>query len=325
MQSVINDLFDNVFVINMERSPDRLLYMSKHLGSKNIKWTRIEAIDGNNLTNYQIENEVGTSCQKFCSRGMIGCALSHKKIWQTVLNSNLENAIIMEDDIRILDDYEGILKNAMDQLPQDWDILLLGCGGLCNKGSKSNDVSDFIFSLFQDYKNTNKFESPNLFIPELPTGFYCYAVSKNGCKKLLETIDKVKYHIDYQVANNFETINIYAIHPKIVKLSNRKSTINELNFPKSFNCILDKIKDSNGVPYSWYMNLTFFQWFGIPFNIWSLVFIILGMGLKKYGQIRELIILIFLLELIHFDKSLLYNLVYVIIGYILSFIITLNK
>lgn len=313
----------------MKRSPDRLKYMRDHLGSKGIEWSHFDAIDGNELNDEEINREVGSLCQTFCTKGIIGCALSHKRIWQKVINENLNNAIIMEDDIVISDNYENILMDAMSQLPSDWDILLLGCGGLCNKDNKSTDVSSFIFGLIQPYKNnnvTNKAKAKNgtdtsIFIPELPTGFYCYAVSKKGCKKLLTIIDKIHYHIDYQVANEFDKINIYAVDPKIVKLKRTKSTINQLNFPKSFNCILDKVEDSNGVPYSWYMNLVLFQWFGIPFNIWSIIFIVLGMGLQKYSQIRELIILIFLLELIRFDRSLIYNLIYVIIGYTISIFI----
>ena len=322
----------------MKRSPDRLEYMRDHLRSKGIEWIRFDAVDGNELNNEIINQEVGPLCQTFCTKGMIGCALSHKRIWQRVIQENLNSAIIMEDDIVISDNYEDILKEALSQLPSDWDILLLGCGGLCNKDNKSTDVSSFIFGLIQPYKNSknnknnknsskilnNKGNQIRVFTPELPTGFYCYAVSKKGCKKLLNIIHKIHYHIDYQVANEFDEINIYAIDPKIVKLNRSKSTINQLNFPKSFNCILDKVEDSNGVPYSWYMNLVLFQWLGIPFNIWSIIFIILGMGLQKYSQIRELIILIFLLELIRIDKSLIYNLIYVIIGYIVSVFIRKN-
>lgn len=325
----MNNFFDKVFVINMKRSSDRLQYMRNHLASRGIEWSRFEAVDGNKLDNQEIKQEIGFLCQTFCTPGMIGCALSHKRIWEKVLEENLNNALIMEDDIIISNDYENILSQSMSELPCDWDVLLLGCGGLCNNKNKSTDVSSFIFGLIQPYKNHKKLKlsekqnqnSIHIFIPEFPTGFYCYAVSKKGCEKLLNISNKIHYHIDYQVATEFDKINIYAINPKLVKPRVGKSTINEINFPKSFNCILDKIEDSNGIPYSWYMNLTLFQWFGIPFNIWSIIFIVLGMGIKKYGQIRELIILIFLLELIRFDKSLIYNLIYVILGHMFSFML----
>lgn len=317
MSSVFNQIFDKVYVINMEKSHDRLQYITNHLNEKNIKWERFNAIDGKKIQNDQLETNVGKLCQNFCSKPMIGCALSHKTLWQTVLDNNLQSALIMEDDVEILDDYTQTIINAWKQLPSDWDILLLGCAGLCNKNGY-NDVSNFLFNIVQPFKNKKSINCKNIFIPDFPTGFFCYAVSKNGCKKLLDIIDKVNYHVDYQVSNNFDRINIYAIDPKIVFISHQPSTINEIAFPKSINKILDNVKDSNRIPYSWYMNLTIFQWFGIPFNLWSLIFIILGFGTKRFIQIQNLIILIFLLELIYFDKSLIYNLIYVIIGYTLA-------
>lgn len=314
---MINKYFDKVFVINLDRSPDRLENISKHLKSKNIIWSRFPAIDGQNISNSDIENEVGFLCRKFCSKSMIGCALSHKNIWKVALQQNLDKVLIMEDDIEFTDNYSQILQDAWKQLPNDWDILLLGCGGLCNK-NKYSDFSEFLFNIIQPFKNQKTFNSKNIFIPELPTGFYCYAVSKRGCEKLLNIVEKINYHIDYQVSKNYDDLNIYAINPKIVYLTDTPSTIQQNSFPKSINYVLSNIKDSNKIPYSWYTNLVMFEWLGIPFNLWSIIFIILGMGVNRSIQIQNLIVLVFLLEFVYFDKSLIYNLIYVLIGFTLS-------
>lgn len=90
-------------VINLDRSRDRLDFISKQFKALNIPFTRIAAIDGNNLDEEIISkcNSDYQNClrKKLLSLGEIGCFLSHRACWEFLLRSNEKWAFIAEDDI----------------------------------------------------------------------------------------------------------------------------------------------------------------------------------------------------------------------------------
>lgn len=319
--SIINNIFKKTYVINLSQSHDRLIDMKNHLDSNYITWERFDAIDGNKLSKDEIEKNTTFMCKTLCSKQMIGCALSHKKLWEKIVDEDVDNALIIEDHIVFKEGFESILENAWKELPSDWDILFLGCGGLCDKNGYQ-DVSSVLFNLIKPYKNNKSIKKNNIIIPELPTGLYCYAISNKGCKKLLKRINKINFHIDYQISSNHDYINIYAVYPKLINLTRAKSIINTFNFPKSINKILNMFNDSNGITYSWYMNFTLFEIGNIPFNLWSFIFIFIGFIFLKYENVKIAMFILLLIEILHGIeiKSLTFLTLYLYIGIIFSFI-----
>ena len=97
-------LFDNVFIINLQRDISRRENMIMQLKQHNIcDYEFIEAIDGQseNLDKYDftvIPNWVEPFTNKIMTKGEIGCALTHYNIWKKMVNEKLENVLILEDD-----------------------------------------------------------------------------------------------------------------------------------------------------------------------------------------------------------------------------------
>jgi GR25 family glycosyltransferase involved in LPS biosynthesis len=57
-----------------------------------------------------------------------GCFLSHVKLWQEIMDSNLPHGIILEDDVRISSNFSMRFHSLLHSLPVSWDLLYLnGC------------------------------------------------------------------------------------------------------------------------------------------------------------------------------------------------------
>lgn len=323
MSNIINRAYDKVYVINMEKSKTRMEKIDKLLRHENIVYSRFNAIDGSKLTYDEISKISTPLCSKLCSKSIIGCALSHISIWKETNKYKYNSVLILEDDISFSPNYKENLRKSIEQLPNDWDILFLGCGGLCSK-TETNDLSTIIYRMIQHNINNKKISNdlPNIFIPKSPTGLYGYAVSKSGCEKLLKLITNINYHIDYQLASQHNNLNIYAVYPKCIYPNTDDSTISLNRFPNSLNKLLDKFKDTNNIQYSWYTNLIILEIGGVPVNLWSIIFLLLGFFSIRLKTIRYLLLALLIIELPYLNRSYIYNLIYMIIGLSLGLITT---
>lgn len=118
------------YIINLDRSPDRLQYLSKSLDKLSFPKHRISAVDGKLLSPEDVASKVDlTSYKKFLNNtpnlGTIGCYLSHIKTWAEFIKSDYEFALILEDDIAF---DANILENVVIELTNNkhlWDINLL--------------------------------------------------------------------------------------------------------------------------------------------------------------------------------------------------------
>ena len=103
-----------IFVINLDRRPDRLQTISQTLDALGLEWQRITAIDGQDP---QLDAQV--DWKKFHAysqylpvrRGPIGCYLSHRKVWQKIVDDNLQQALILEDDVAPLESWDSAILN----------------------------------------------------------------------------------------------------------------------------------------------------------------------------------------------------------------------
>lgn len=85
----------------MDKSKDRLENMEKQIPKLGRQFKRIPAVDGSKLSKKQLKKYTTKFCRYFCSKSMIGCFLSHKKTWQTIVNNNDAYALILEDDCHL--------------------------------------------------------------------------------------------------------------------------------------------------------------------------------------------------------------------------------
>lgn len=122
------------YVINLNRAPERKSHMKKILsGIKNIELEWIEAVDGKNLNIREINEVFDTKkfknkYRRYPRPGEIGCILSHRKCFTSLLNSNSDYALILEDDIffrQINCDLSNIIQKSF---PINYPTVLLLSG-----------------------------------------------------------------------------------------------------------------------------------------------------------------------------------------------------
>ena len=114
---------DHIVWINLEKSINRFNGMKKLLKNIKIDNTRIEAIDGNNLGLYKIENYIENNN---LSNYEIACTLSHIKSINYLNNINGKYFLICEDDISLknLKYFKINLEDIIVKCPE-FDILLI--------------------------------------------------------------------------------------------------------------------------------------------------------------------------------------------------------
>ena len=294
---------DQVYFINLDRRQDRLEKIQKELKRVGLlnRSTRIPAVDGKtlDLNNYEDHN-FSQICANFCTKSLIGCALSHISTWKKFYNeTSFDNVLILEDDafFDINSSFDNFLSKNEELLPKDFDILYLG-------GFIGNDTDTALMSkmilLLQGYTNFNSTKHSKkvndlIIKPHYPLGLHGYVLSRKGAEKLLDLSKEIYNHIDIQLANNiFEgNLNAYSFKNPIIYQETCIVTTDNADyiFPVIINKILDKFKYNNSQSIGYLMNVTSYEIPGIklPLNLYFLVALIIGIGLvlsKRFNPLR---------------------------------------
>jgi hypothetical protein len=114
----LNKVFDRIFIITIPSFTDRINNMKKRL--EGVDYEFFYGAYGGDLdvTPYR---EVGSRL----TRGQLSCALSHYRIYEKIVNENIQNALILEDDCDFNDHIFNI-ENYTNQLPDEYSVFYLG-------------------------------------------------------------------------------------------------------------------------------------------------------------------------------------------------------
>lgn len=110
------NFFDKKICINLEKRKDRLERSLQVFKNFNIDVEIFKAIDGNTLINPTITIPIGN----------YGLNKTSEKIFEECIELNINNVLIFEDDVELHDDFHLILNQALNQLPEDWEMLYFG-------------------------------------------------------------------------------------------------------------------------------------------------------------------------------------------------------
>ena len=113
------------YLINLDRSPERLEYSAQEFKKHGIEYERVQAIDGQDLDINDYPQATANSAYYHTplSANEVACYLSHIKCLELFLASDAEHALITEDDFRFLRDPTCCL-NILAKV-QNWDIVKL--------------------------------------------------------------------------------------------------------------------------------------------------------------------------------------------------------
>lgn len=117
-----------IFLINLDRSPERLDMQQKQFDERGLTFTRIPAVDGSTI---DPSKEPGFDNLGYRRRhgktpnaNEIGCYLAHMRAIDAFMHCGAEFGIILEDDGALMDGFEDVIE-ALTAKPKLWDVVKL--------------------------------------------------------------------------------------------------------------------------------------------------------------------------------------------------------
>ena len=212
----------HIFVINLKERKDlldKIEYLFEYI--KNNTEIKIRIIEGINIIEEVKQNPLefnkflkdgtislganGMRKNKFSLLGEIGCYLSHKKCWNTIISENLQDTLILEDGIHFDKDRFKTHSKVFKKLKKEYDILFVN-------------------------KEMNVFNEQNAICG---VGTQGYILSNSGAKKLLLNCKSMYLPIDLQIRHLCNTNKLnYLFSPYFVERNNdRTSSIGDKHIP----------------------------------------------------------------------------------------------
>ncbi len=180
------DEFPPVFVINLEHSADRRAAMITRLDPLHINYTFFKAVNGHELDIDTLPAYAKTRRRllfgRDLSKGEIGCLLSHKAIYQHMVDKNIDKAIVLEDDVSIEPDFPQVIREIIKS-PVKWDVIRFLAY------EKVQKIGRDIFALPS---------KPHVLarIPTTSGGAYCYMINQKAARELLRHMQKNALPVD---------------------------------------------------------------------------------------------------------------------------------
>jgi len=120
-----------IFVTNLPWSTDRKAHIQQQLSGKGLDFEFVDCVIGKELT----EAEIGDRCdidrirelnknEEWFNRGIIGCSLTSQNIHRTIVERNLETAMLMEDDVLLPDNFGQVIADC-ERIIEPGDVILL--------------------------------------------------------------------------------------------------------------------------------------------------------------------------------------------------------
>lgn len=174
----VNDFFDKVVVINLDRRTDRMEKLGPQLEELGIEYERFSAIDA---------KELGIS-------PIVAGTMSHVAVMKKYEG---EKVLILEDDALFCENFNEKFAEAIETIPADWDVLYLGALLPKNTGKVipvNNHWAKQVFS----------------------TGTQAYCVLPFRAKHFIENLDGYEWYIDIGMRTFGEPFNCLIAQPNLV-------------------------------------------------------------------------------------------------------------
>ena len=200
-----------IYLINLDRNADRLESFIAQFIMSDLRYKqfqRITAVDGRDIENIQdivsdvayqeimqIEKTGYRTKHYQLTRGAIGCFMSHMKAFELISMGDDDYGLVFEDDVIIDTHILKRLNKLMSSIPNDYDVLLLGCQCIqCDKYDVYFDAHKFFLT-------------------------HCYIIKKASAARLYMLLkkDKIKQQIDSELSDmaTSGSIKIYCLREKL--------------------------------------------------------------------------------------------------------------
>jgi len=207
-----------VFLINLDKSTERLDSAKEQFEQIGLAFERISAIYGPDLTEQELLSHYSAVknrkvYHKQLNAGEIGCYLSHRKVWQAIVDQSLDFAIVLEDDFSFNSNMHEAIA-ALGSIDFDWDYIKLAEHPVKRKAIRSKQINAFSLITYD----------------KVPSRTGAQAVSLAGAKKLLKASETFGRPIDIDLQYTWETkLALYGLKPYPVNLQSQfASEIDEI-------------------------------------------------------------------------------------------------
>lgn len=193
-----------VFVVSLPEATDRRARMTKVLESLGLDFEFVDAVDGRqfdvaNHPNYNASKRL-RNFGKHLTGGDIGCILSHKKIYQRMVDGNIEQALVFEDDVILRDAFLPVLEK-IKEAPVAYDAVRFFGSPKLERIKARN-----VYKLDDTHHLTRH--------SGLPGGSHATLMTLKGAKKILKHMERNAYPIDALLGRSWLTgLNWYTVRP----------------------------------------------------------------------------------------------------------------
>ena len=188
----------NIYVINLDRTPERLSKFMMHNGNTGLTFSRFSAIDGKDIDREQLVSSGAITADLVFTNNSVACALSHMNIWNIAVNKK-ETVTICEDDAIIHHNFASTYHNAINST-DGFDIIYWGYNhdmhiayDINGLGLATTILDRHIFS---NDLNIGHFQksifSSACYRARRVYGALCYTITPSGAKRLLELCSPLK-------------------------------------------------------------------------------------------------------------------------------------
>ena len=194
----LNDYFDQIYIINLLRRPDKLTKVLWQMNKLNINIKVIEAVDGRQPDIYYKQKKINV--------GAYGYILSWEKVIQDALNHNYNKILILDDDVIFHHNFTNLfhlwitsIENNNNNKENKWKILLLGAT--------------------QHTQRPELIENINAYYPQIIDGSFAVGIDKSVYLEIMEGLMKRDKIVDSDILRNIykkHPLSCYVAYPNLI-------------------------------------------------------------------------------------------------------------
>lgn len=129
----LNGWADRVFVVSLRRAAERRERVRRRLAG--LRYELFDAVDKRELDRDRLAREGAYDERRTrapyrhrhdMSLGAIGCALSHRRLYEDMVAQGWDRMVVLEDDVVLRASTIALLPDALRELPPTWELCYLG-------------------------------------------------------------------------------------------------------------------------------------------------------------------------------------------------------
>ncbi|MBY5994083.1 glycosyltransferase family 25 protein [Ferrimonas balearica] len=206
------------FVINLDRSTDRWQRIERNLAEFGLDYQRVSAVEGATLSPQVLHQHYcpqlnQEQLHRTLTPGEIACYLSHRKVWQRILDEDLPCALVLEDDVQLVPGGAEVVARLAQTAPH-WDLVKVFVGPTAKRVVARHPITPGFELTLTD---------------KIPTSTAAQLVSNAGARKLLAMSERFGRPIDWDIRRWWvHDLRILGVTPSLATPCDPSSVIDAL-------------------------------------------------------------------------------------------------